>query len=327
MNVAQIRIDVRDKLSAGFGQNTNISSDLFWADLEITSYINQAYRKVTNAIRRARAEYFVRTLRSDDSTFAIMGINYNPSSFKMIQDTGSYTLPPDFIRLIGLYDARDDDRIRFIGSSIVKETMKSSYQLSDNNNVEAGAIAYDIIGKNTLIIRPKPREDFDTILVYERILEPLTEYIVGTISVTNNSITASLTGADLTNKFNVGDEIIVGSPSATPTIYTEEVYSTIKSIDIGGSMITFESPYVFTTQTDAKYIRAKVPDVSYNHVDAISYYSVYRGFAKGTNPNIESSQLYLQDFNDSLKDVISDVEVRHYQDMEFADAYLEDVYE
>jgi len=327
MNVSQLKVDIRDKLSAGGGENTALSVDTFWGDAEIINYINQGYRKVTNAIRRARAEYFTRIIKSSDSALAILGKSYDPAILKMTTGVGTYQLPFDFVRIIGIYDAREEDKIVFRGSSVVNQEMKSLYSLSNDNNISSGTVIYDIIGKRTLLVRPKPSEDFDIEIIYERLLDPLDEYTVGTIDVTKGSDTATFTDADLANRFVVGDEIIVGSVTDAPIPSSSEIYVSIKSIDVGSNMVTFDSIYPFASATGAKYIRARVPEMPMQHIDALSHYGVYRGFSKGTNPNIESAHLAFNDFNSTLADITSDVEVRQYQDMQFGQAYLEDLYD
>jgi len=324
MNLAQMRVAVRGKLSAGGGSNAQFSVDAFWADAEINFYLNEAHNRLAHAVRRANADYFSRTLASTDSAITVLDRSYNPNTMKMLTNIGEYTLPPDFVRLLGLFDARERDKVWFRGSSIAKQEFKRVYNQADIPGLTFGTLLYDLLNVRTLIVRPKPREDFDIILIYEHLLEPLNDYSTGTVSVTNASATATFAGADLLNRFLAGDELLVGTTTAAPLPDPNVPYPVIRSVD-NATTVTLDAPYIGVTVSGAKYIRSRVSPIPTQHHYTIVSGGVIEGFKKGTNPSIESVALYRAEYERGLTDLIADVEVRQTQQAETSEAYLEDV--
>ena len=73
MNLAQLRVQLRDVLTAGGGTNLATGSDDFWGDSELNTYLNMAQQELYKVIRRARSDYFTRIIRSTDASLVIRG--------------------------------------------------------------------------------------------------------------------------------------------------------------------------------------------------------------------------------------------------------------
>ena len=322
MNLAQLRVAVRDKLSAGGGTSDALDADDFWKDSEVNYYLNEAQNKLYHAILRAKSDYFTRIITSSDANLTILGRTYDPSSLAMVQDQGEYTLPPDFVRGVGFYDARADETVWFRWSDIKRSEFKRLYQQGNIPGVNYGTLLLDVINARTLVVRPKPNENFDTTLLYVRRLGPLNDYTTGTVAVTNGSTTATFTSADVANNFQVGDELLVGTASTAPSPDPNTVYPVIAAIS--DPTVTLDGPYTGVNGSGLNYIRSRVSEIPHQHHYALVLGAIVEGFQKGTNPNPTSVAMYKTDYQAAVQDVIAEVETRQSVDFETAEAYMED---
>lgn len=323
MNLAQIRSAVRDYLTAGSGVNTNIAADTFWATQEINGYINEAVRGIYKAMRRARADYFVRIMRTTDSAFNT-GFNqlFDPDTLKWVAGTGNYTLPNDFMRMKLITDL-STDRIRLIKSDIAKNEFRI-LMMEDGGNT-AREYLYDILGVRTLLIRPVPQEEREFEFIYERLLPRLKDYSTGTATVVQDDATVEFSvSADATRNIAVGDEIILSSSSTAPTADPSETYYPVASIT-DATHIELARPYQGSNLSGVAYISSMVPEVPDQHHDLIIARAVLEGFRKGTNPSSDAVELWSAKVNEMLMDLINDVEIRA-DEAESVQAYLEDLY-
>lgn len=324
MNLAQLRIAIRDQLTAGGGQNTNFNSDLFWSDGEINYAVNRAQHRLYNIIRRARADFFTRILRSTDSALTIMGQTFTPSTIAWVSGTGNYTLPPDFVRMKLITDL-SSDRIRLIAGDLATNAFRVLMNVDASNT--AREYLYDILGIRTLVVRPIPQETRNFEFVYEKLLPKLRDRTTGTLTLTNGSTTATFSStADIQNHLVVGDEIIIGSAQATQaTPDPNENYPVIKSID-SATVATLAAPYLGTTASAFVYRASSVSEIPEQHHMLLVYEAARQLFGKGTNPHIDSINTCELEYNKMLPDLIADVEIRQGSDLEAIEPYLEDYY-
>lgn len=319
MNLAQIRTAVRDILTAGGGKNTNIATDNFWANSEIDFYINAAQSEVYKAIRRARADYFTRILRSTDSIQVIDGHTFDPSSLRWQAGVGNYELPHDFLRMKLITDL-SDSRVRMTASDIAKYEFRI---LMNSNSGFGYQFFYDILGIRTLIVRPLPVDIRDFEFIYEKKLPTLKDRTTGTVSVIQGNTTATFSaGADISNYASVGMQLVVGTTTTDPVADPTETYPEIKTID-SATQVTLTRPYLEADATNAKYILSPVSEIPANHHEILVAYATVLGFKKGTNPHSDSVREWQDIYNSQLPSLITEVELRH-SELETVQAYLED---
>jgi hypothetical protein len=325
MNLAQIRSDVRDRLTAGGGLNTVISVDTFWSNSEIDSYINVAQAELYKVIRRARADYFTRIMVSTDAPLLILGQLFDPASLRWVAGQGNYQLPPDFVRMKLMTD-QSSERVRFMASDIAKNEFK--VLMNQEGGSTAREYLYDILGVRTLLFRPKPAEVRDIEFVYEKRLARLKDWSTGTVDVLNGNTTVTFSAsADIQNRVQVGNELVVGTSSTiAPIADPTETYPVIKSID-SATQVTLESPYLGPNATGMTYIASPVSEIPEHHHDLIMAWATMIGFKKGTNPHIDAVKQWEDVYNHMLPTLIADVEVRQGSDPETVTAYLEDLYD
>lgn len=325
MNLAQIRSAVRDILSAGGGTNTVLTSDTFWADTEVDSYINTAQEELYKTARRARSDYFTRILRTTDAPLVILGQTFDPVTLQWVENVGNYTLPPDFVRMKLMTDL-SADRVRFVASDIAKNEFK--VLMNSEGGSTAREYLYDILGVKTLIFRPRPMEVRDIEFVYEKRLPRLRDWITGDVSVINMNSTATFSvSTDLQNRIEAGYELVVGtSGTIVPTADPSETYPVIKSID-SSTQVTLERAYIGATASNVKFRLAPVSEVPQHHHYLLVAFAAILGFKKGTNPHTDAVAQWQDVYNSMIPSFISDVEIRQGSDPETVSAYLEDLYD
>jgi len=324
MNLAQIRTAIRDILTAGGGTNTTIQSDTFWSDSEINAAINRAQTEVYKIIRRARADYFTRILRTTDPVFIARGRQFNPATLQWQQGVGNYQLPPDFVRMKLITDL-SSDRVRLIASDIARNEFR--VLMNETGGSTAREYLYDILGVRTLVIRPMPQEVRDLEFIYEKQIENLQDFTTGAVDLTNNNSTATFSAsADITDLFMVGDELVVGDATNSPVADPNNNYLVIKSID-STTQVTLENVYLGTTVSGAKFIVSRVSEIPEHHHQLLVCLGASYCFNKGTNPSADSAQIWRNEYNAMIPSLINDVEVRQGSDQETVQAYLEDLYD
>jgi hypothetical protein len=325
MNFAQMKVLLRDIITAGGGQNTALTTDDFWSNSELGSYINAGRQQVYQIIRRARSDYFTRIMRTTDPPLLIRGQTYDPSSLRWVANQGNYTLPPDFVRMKMITDLTADN-VRLIGSDIAKNSFRVLMNQSGGNT--AREFLYDILGIRTIIFRPIPIDARDFEFIYEKNLEIMRDWNTGTVSLTLNSNTATFSaGADIQNRLVVGDELIVGSGPTTQVIPDPNIaYPVIKSID-SSTQVTLESIWLDATVNNYAYTVSTVGEIPLHHQYLHVVMAAVWAFKKGTNPSSDSAAIWQQEADKMIPSLINDVETRQGSDFDTSEPFLEDLYD
>ena len=325
MNLAQMRSAVRDILSAGGGLNAVISTDTFWSDGEIDTYLNLAQDELYKVIRRARADYFTRILQTTDAPLMILGQLFDPSMLRWIATVGNYQLPPDFVRTKIITDL-STDRIRLIACDMSKSEFK--ILMNQDGGSTAREYLYDILGIRTIMFRPIPQEVRDFEFVYEKRLPRLRDWTTGAVSVTMDNTTATFSAAAMVeSKVSVGSELLVGtSTTLQVTADPTDTYPVIKSID-SPTQVTLEAPYQGTTVVDFAFRVSPISEVPEHHHYMLVAYAAILGFKKGTNPHTDAVSEWKDVYNSMMPALISDVEIRQGSDFETVEPYLGDQFD
>lgn len=329
MNLAQMLIACRNLLMAGSASNANIVNDPFWNDTQLQQFLNQAQRKLWLAIRRAHQDYFTRTLRTTESALTILGQTFTPSSLRWSANTRSYTLPPDFVRMVQMTDLDADtgaNRIRVVFDDVRTPTMRGLMN-EDGGADQTGDYYGDILNGRTLIVRPIPGLTRDWEFIYERRLPPLRNRTTGTATVSNGGTTVTFSSSALANRFiEAGDELIFSTSATAPTADPSLVYPVIESVD-SATQVTLEGPFYTDDGADRSavaYIASSVSEIPVEYHDALVHYAVAQAFKIGPNAALESAMLYQGLFDDLLVDIVGDAEIRQTVEPQSVTAYLED---
>jgi hypothetical protein len=325
MNFAQMKVLLRDIITAGGGQNTALTTDDFWSSSELGSYINAGRQQVYQIIRRARSDYFTRILRSTDPPLLIRGQTYDPSVLRWVANQGNYTLPPDFVRMKMITDLTADN-VRLIGSDIAKNSFRVLMNQSGGNT--AREFLYDILGIRTIIFRPIPIDARDFEFIYEKNLEIMRDWNTGTVSLTRGSTTATFSAsADIQNRIVVGDELIVGTSSSVQSTPDPNVaYPVIKSID-SATQATLESVWLDADVVGYAYTISTVGEIPMHHQYLHVVMAAIWAFKKGTNPSSDAAAMWQQEADKMIPSLINDVETRQGSDFDTSEPFLEDLYD
>ena len=325
MNLAQIRTCLRDLLTAGGGQNTAVTTDTFWSESELNTYINMAQGEIYKIIRRARSDYFTRILRSTDSPLVIRGQMFDPATLTWVPNQGNYTLPPDFVRVKIITDL-SADRLRLIGSDIAKNSFRVLMTESGGNT--AREYLSDILGVRTIIYRPLPTEARTFEFIYEKMLDLMRDWATGSVSMVQGNNTATFSAsADLLNRVIVGDELLVGTAAATQVIPDPNVsYPVIKSID-SATQVTLQNVYLDATINNVAYRISSVSEVPEHHHYLLVVIAAIYAFKKGTNPSADAAAIWESEQAKMIPNLINDVETRQGSDLETSEPFLEDLYD
>jgi len=325
MNLAQIRSAVRDILTAGSGMNSVISADTFWADAEIDGYINMGQEELAKVIRRARADYFTRILRNTDPAIQILGQLFAPSTLGWTSAKGNYQLPPDFLRMKLITDLSGNERVRVMACDIAKNEFR--VLMNQEGGSTAREYLYDILGVRTLVIRPIPAESRDMEYIYEKRLPRMKDWNQGTVDlIKGNTIATFSVAADVLNRMNLGDELVVGTTALAPIADPSQTYPVVKSLD-SATQVTLEAPYLDASISGAKFLVSPVSEIPENHHWLLVAWAAIMGFKKGTNPHSDAVQQWTEVYSSQLPALISDVEIRQGSDIETVSPFLEDLYD
>lgn len=326
MNLSQMRVAVRDILTAGQGNNSAVNDDPFWNDTEINYAINRAQTEVYKIIRRARADYFTRILRSTDSALRIGGQDFDPSTLRWVVGQGNYQLPSDFVRMKMITDL-SGQRVRLTASDIAKQEFR--ILLNSDASGNGAEFLYDILGVRTLVIRPFPSDVRDFEFIYEKNLPQLQDVIFQDVFVFEDSLTVSVPS---TTSLHVGDELFCGTAGAAAKADPNKQYTAIKSID-SPTQVTLEG-FSASINADlagnggATYVTfSRVSEIPVTHHDMLVCLAASFCFAKGTNPSTECAEIWRGQYDSMIPALVNDVESRQGSDIETAEAYLEDMYD
>lgn len=329
MNLYQLRTAVRDAMTAGGGNNVRPAFDYFWSDTAVNYYINFAQRKLHQDLKRARRKYFVRTLNSSDSALTIFKQTFTPSTLKMQNGVGEYTLPPDFMRMLLMTDLRTDAKARFRFSDLVKEEFRMIYD--DTPTQVIGAFLCDIIAQRTLVVRPIPQDEFNVRYMYEKRLEPLRDYSAGLCTVAQNATSVSFTADVVMANIVAGMDLIVGvstgQNASGSAVDPSWIYPQIDSVNSAARTATLKGPFVSADDVYAAsrvFTVSGVSEIDSEYDDLLIAEAIIKGLSQGTNPHTDAALYWKGEVERLRADMVGDAEIRQEQDIETVEAYLED---
>lgn len=325
MNLAQMRIAVRDILTAGGGTNMVIGNDDFWSDSEINLALNRAQDEIYKIIKNSKSDYFTRILRTTDGILTLLGQTFDTSSLRWVAGQGNYQMPIDFVRMKLITDL-SSDRVRLSASDLAKSEFR--ILMNENASGTSREYLYDILSMRTLVVRPIPDMERDFEFIYEKRLQQMRDYTIGNVYALAGSNQAIFTSG-ATGNFSPGDEIMANTTRPDPN----KQYSIIKSID-SPTQATLESVWVDPTYdvggngpAPTPYIVSSVSEIPRHHHQMLVCLAASYCFKKGTNPHMEAAAIWRSEYDSMVPLLINEVETRQGSDVETAQGYLEDTFD
>lgn len=322
--LAQMVGSVRDNLVAGGGGNLALNTDEFWSDAEIIRNINYAYNELWKIAKNLRTDLFTEVMGSDESFFVRNVIDgfqttFDPSSFKITQNIQYYTLPTELAELKNIRGLDSEHQgVRFRHKDFGSEEFKTAFYKEAGTG--SGEYLFDVIGRRSLVIAPKPQETFDIEIVYTRRLRRLFNYSDGTVNVDEfgqtvfNGVGTNWTQApqpELGMLFFTGTVVDVNKDY--PAV---EAYSTATSLIL-------HSTYRQPTVENSPYTLSSVPALE-DCDELLVAYATQLGFRKGSSPNLRKAKSWLGEYERLIPAFKNGLGSRVESGPEFVEPYLED---
>ena len=140
-----------------------------WTAAQVTSAINEAKDRVWNAVRRMRADYFYKTMDSDDGSQTVLGETYAASSMQVTVGGTTLTLPPDCaeVKLIQTITADFED-VEWRHLDLAHPYFKTA--LAQTSNQSPTEFFWDLLNERT--IRYAPPSDTALHITLHYIFQP-----------------------------------------------------------------------------------------------------------------------------------------------------------
>lgn len=297
-----------------------------WQPEERHQALTDGYREVCKLVRRQRQDWHTVHRRSTDATTFIRTENYNPTSFRLVAGTATYTLPPDLLelRFVRCVTAGREH----VAFELVAENQDEGMRVRRRPDPTAGQQGTRFLciltGQRSMVVVPTPQETLELELVYVTQPRRLVLYSTGTITTVNGS-TALLTAgsADWTERASgivVGDEILIGTSATAPTASLDARYPRLLTGNTGGTEAGLAEPYLGATGGALLYRLASVPDLPEDWHYAIVFFAVWALLAKsveeGQGPAAERAW---QDWQRIAAALIPESAQRDSQDLQVAE--------
>jgi hypothetical protein len=136
-----------------------------WSAAQVTAAINEAKDRVYSAVRRMRADYFYKTMESDDGAQTVLGESYAASSMAVTVGGTTLTLPPDVaeVKLIEVITSNYED-VRWRHLDLTHPYFRNA--LAETSNQEPTEFLWDLVAARTIRYAPKSNTALDIRLHY-----------------------------------------------------------------------------------------------------------------------------------------------------------------
>ena len=189
--------------------------------------VNTAVDAAYTVLRLAGTDIVTKIINSTDSAVDFITESYTPSSFRLVADTATYTLPPDLVKPVAIRPITSGfDGVVFRPSSVTRTDFIDyrSIPTDELSSVSGGAAIYwyTLTGPRTLLIVPTPKDTIDLAFTYQYRPPRLLNYPTGTVG-TGGASSTTVTGAG-TDWVNIGlrtpAELVVGAVATDVNIGT-----------------------------------------------------------------------------------------------------------
>lgn len=145
--------------------NLDEATAAFWTQANIWTFLTRAAHAVGTEVRKLKADYFLKSLESDDGSVTIYGESYATSSFAIVAGTKEYTLPGDLLELKAIECITSGyEGVQFQHLDLASKHFRSARAITDNQ--PPVNFFFDIVGERTLTIAPKSDTALDLRLWY-----------------------------------------------------------------------------------------------------------------------------------------------------------------
>lgn len=257
-----------------------------WHREERYQALNNGYDEVAKLIRRQRRDHLTRRRTSTDAALWLQGFTYDPASFRLVNGTAAYMLPPDFIELRAIRATTTQrEATRFELRDPNHEDFRAARRVVTNSGETRDRHVIAITAERTMTVAPTPRETLDIEITYVAQLEKLVAYSTGSLHAINGSTLVTAAGStavwtERASGVRIGDELLVGTTVAAPTANLESRYHKITTVGTAGADLGLEDAFLNASVYQGLYTIASVPQFHDDWHYAIAEYAVYELLAK-----------------------------------------------
>ena len=136
-----------------------------WTAAQVTAAVNEAKDRVYSAVRRMRADYFYKTVDSDDGSLTILGETYASSGMAVTVGGTTLTLPPDMaeVKLIQTITSNYED-VRWRHLDLTHPYFRDAMEQTSNQTPTE--FLWDLVNVRTIRYAPPSTTALDITLHY-----------------------------------------------------------------------------------------------------------------------------------------------------------------
>jgi hypothetical protein len=327
MNVAQL---IRLALFTADAVNQDDTTDPLFRLPELLSWATQATWDAEAELRRAKEDFGLLLIQSNDVAYRWNGITYNPAVLQLTSTTLRVALPPDLLTLKSLRCITSgSDRLTFREVDLSSPEFKEAQSYGFRGGTSDGEILYDVVGENTLVLAYPPSSTVDLEMTYISRTAPLQIYSTGT--VTTQLASASVSGGStawVADEVENPLELIVSADATAPKVVSATTggtwvdpsrhYSPVQSIDSDGGL-TLAGAWLLADAVGKGYLLASIPPVPPEH-----HMQIVDGLASRIKLKAENrgSDAYAKLADKASKRMMSDVTERQLDTRRVVEDYV-----
>ena len=297
----------------------------FTTTTELVGWANSGNELLERELRLVNEGWFARTITSATASTKILGIDYAGSSFAFANGSLTYTLPPDFIRVISIRfttTGRETDRLEYRHYN--DPEFQEALRTNDTYQMTRGArFFYSIIGERTLTVAPDPNVTLAVTIDYVSRPRKLVRYSTGTIAVTD--ATTAVTGVG--TAWSSGTpfdptyaDILFGSsgsatlPTPDPTSDYDGSHARVASVTTDTALV-LASNKVGTLSAGTGYIISMIPRIPSVYHGALVDFVTARILMKARS---EAHKVFLDQFYSEVTRIREEARIRDATNIEQA---------
>ena len=282
MNAAQI---LRLGLFMADAVNADSTTDPLFTQPELLTWATDATWKAEAELRRAKEDFGLLVLQSNDAAYRWAGTTYSPASLQLTTSTVRAALPPDLLTLKAIRCITSGyETMKFREVDMSSAEFKYGQAFAVGGGTRDDEILYDVVGDNTLALAWPTASTVDIEISYISRSAPLQIYSTGTVTLVNaNTAVSGASTAWVADEVRNPVELIVSTDATAPKIVSQTSggvwvdpsvrHSPVQSIDSDGAL-TLAGSWLLTGVAGKGYLLATVPNIPPEHhmqiVDALA---------------------------------------------------------
>lgn len=297
---------------------------------ELLSWATQASWDAEAELRRAKEDFGLLTLQSNDTAYRWGGITYNPAVLQLTSTSARIMLPPDLLTLKSIRCITAGyDTLTFREVDMSAREFKQAQSYGFQGGTSDSELLYDVVGENTLVLPYPPSTTLDIEISYIGRSAPLQIYNTGTVTVVNTDATVAGAGTTwVADELLLNLELILSADATDPKVVSSTTggtwvdpsvhYYPVQSIT-NDTSLELAGAWLLPGAAGRGYLLASVPAVPPEHhqqiVDGIAARIKFKAENRG-------SDSYMKLADRGAKKMTSDVTERQLDTRRVVEDYV-----